>query len=227
MRYVQKFTRVGIVSCVALGVCDIARATVIDFDDVVGRSTFAAAGPAADYSVTIDGYLVVVHGGVVLTQTTYLPVDQSSVEGTATIGGPSYVDPLTVSFFDATTLAPRNINNFFLDVLNGNTTNVDYTVTDNLGNSATFDLMPNLLSGQETIGFAAAGSTITIFAALPAAATGRFGPSVAWDFFFDNVHFNEPLSEPLRQPQPDPEPGSLALIGIGLAALGLGLGKRH
>ena len=55
------------------------------------------------------------------------------------------------------------------------------------------------------IAFAAAGDSITVTA----------GPAVGgcctWDFFIDNIHFNEPL--------PAPEPSTLALLGAALAGI--------
>ena len=197
----------GVALVFALAVGGTARATIIDFENVTGPNQFSLAGNATDYSIIVGGYDVVVHGGVVLTQTTNLPADQTSIYGTADFApGTGFLSTLTVSFFDAVTHAPKDISNFFLDVLNGNTINVDYTVADDLGNSQLFNLTPNLAGGQKTVGFAAAGDVVTISAGT------AVGGCCAFDFFLDNIHFNEAL--------PAPEPGSLALLGVGLAALG-------
>lgn len=193
-----------ILTAFALAIGAAAQATLIDFENVTGPSVFGA--PASDYTITIGGYDVVVHGGTILTHTTFLPADQTSIYGTDESS--NYLDPLAISFFDAISHAPKDISNLFLDVLNGNTVNVDYTVADNVGNSATFNLTPNTSSGQTTIGFTAAGSVVTIFGA----PTSGF-----WDFFVDNIHFNEAL--------PTPEPTTLALLGVGLA--GLGFSRRR
>jgi hypothetical protein len=82
---------------------------------------------------------------------------------------------LTVTF-------SQPIHNFFLDVYNGETFKETYTLADNAGNSSNFSLVPNSQSGQTEIGFPATGTTVT----LTSAATGG-----AWDFFVDNVHFND------------------------------------
>ena len=180
------------------------NATTINFDDqgITGPSTFG--GPEDTRTIsTVDGN-VTFSGGTFLTNTTNLPADQTTVYGT--VSDPQYSNPLTVTF-------QNPVTNFFLDVLNGNTTTVDYTVADNAGHSSTFTLPPNLSSGQTTIGFAATGTVITILAQ-----TNGF-----FDFFIDNVNFNAPLPPSLTGV---PLPASLPLFATGLGALGL-LGWRR
>src|SRR5262245_49335238 len=96
-----------VAACLAFSICLPARATVIDFEDVTGPSTFAAAGAAVDYTITIGGYFIVVTGGHVLTNATNAPADETSIFGTASFASPGYVNPLTIKFFDAVTLAPK------------------------------------------------------------------------------------------------------------------------
>jgi hypothetical protein len=133
---------------------------------------------------------------VILTDATNLPADETSIYGTAgnaaNIGvsvGTGFTNPLTVTF-------PVPINNFFLDVLNGNVEGVTYKVADNNGNSNTTTLAPNLSGGNEVVGFAATGTVVTI-----AATTGQSTPGgMTWDFFVDNITFDEPL--PTTTPEP-------------------------
>lgn len=190
-----------------LGLPGNASATVVDFESIVGPSTFAAAGPAQHLVFnTVDGQ-VTFDGGVVLTNTTNLPADETSVYGTAHFGNPTLTNPLTITF-------ESPIHNFFLDVLNGLTQDVTYEMSDNTANLADFTLAPNLSSGQKTIGFAATGTQVKIFA-LPK-------DTPTWDFFIDNIHFNENL------PPSIPEPTPLMLMGVGLLGVAgiLRAGKR-
>jgi hypothetical protein len=172
-----------------------ARATIINFESrPVGPSLFADL-VGSPQTFTIGG--VTFTGGGILTATANLPADETNVYGTASFAPGPTLNPLTVTF-------PADINNFFLDVFNGQTSNQNYTVADNLGNSATFNLVPNLTSGQTTVGFPAAGNIITI--------TSLGGTTAPWDFFIDNIHYNEPLPT-------IPEPSSILLLGLGLLGL--------
>jgi hypothetical protein len=195
------------VGALAIGSIQSAYATSVDFEDLSGPSTFAeVASPGAQ---TITEGIATFSGGVILTAATNLPADETSIYGTADFANtlPQYTNPvsnpLTVTFTSPVT-------NFFLDVLNGNTVNVNYTVADNAGHSQTFNLAPNTNSGVSTIGFAATGTIITITAG-PAD-----GGCCAWDFFIDNVHFNEPLPPNLQTPLP----AALPLFASGAGVLG-------
>jgi hypothetical protein len=195
-------------SLLFVGQAGTTFAAVIDFETLSGPSTFAAAGNAQTLTIATGIGPVMFGGGVILTNATNLSADETSIYGTAgnaaNIGvtiGTGFTNPLTIIF-------PVPISNFFLDVLNGNTINVNYRVGDNSGNSANFLLMPNLSGGQKTIGFAAAGTIVTV-----AATTGQStSTGQTWDFFIDNIHFNEALP-----PNLTPEPADLTLVGTGLA----------
>jgi len=180
-----------------------AQAVVIDFEDRTGPSTFPSSAETVSYTnVGGSGIDVTFDFGALLDETTNLPANQTTVYGS--VQSPNYQNPMRVTF-------STNISNFFLDVLNGETTDVGYMVSDNLGNSGTFTLVPNTSSGATTIGFAAAGNIVFITSLSDVGAT----ETGFWDFFVDNVHFNEPL------PNPVPEPGTLGLLLAGLAALGI------
>jgi hypothetical protein len=191
----RHFVTFAIMGLLAL-VPQAASATVIDFETFTGGPLFGSpatlATPSPLHFATTPS--VDFSGGKVLTNTLNLPADETSVYGTASGVGGSYTDPLTLTFSSP-------IVNLFMDVFNGLTTTTSYLVADNNGHSATFTLAPNLSSGTTQVGFAAAGNVITI--------TSLSGGT--WDFFIDNVHFNEPLPGTAV-----PEPASLLLFGTGV-----------
>ncbi len=182
-----------------IGVTPYAKAEVINFDDqgLSGPSLFVNAVPSPQ-PLDIATGIGNVHfaGGVILTNTAALPANQTSLYGAASFGI-NLSNPLTITF-------PTNISNFFLDVYNGETFNVDYTVSDNLGNTATFNLAPNLNGGTTQIGFAATGNLVSVASITL--------PTTTFDFFIDNIHFNEALPGV-------PVPSTMLLLGSGLAAL--------
>ena len=101
-------------------------------------------------------------------------------------------------------------------MLNGNIIPVTYEVADNASNSNTSTLVPNLSGGNELISFAATGTIVTIDALTGQSTTD----GTTFDFFIDNIHFDEPL------PGTVPEPASALLFVVG--ALGLAaLRTRH
>jgi hypothetical protein len=182
------------------------RAEVIDFESYSGPSLFGGAPQTLNVLTSIG--VVNITGGTVLSQEENLPADQTTVYGTEGFQGLDlgYTNPITITF-------PHAITNFFLNVYNGNTTPVAYTVADNAGHSATVTLADNFSGGQSIISFPATGSVVTISAA-PIA-----GPT-PWDFSIDNVTFDQPLP-------PSPEPQSMALLGLGFSIFAFGALRRR
>ncbi len=169
------------------------RADIIDFETFSGPSTFGGAAQTLNVPTSIGN--VVITGGVILTNTTNLPADETSVYGTAYFGGTGNVNTITLNF-------PSNINNFFVNVYNGETYSDSFTVADNLGHSNTVTLASNTSGGTSLISFPAAGNTVTITT-----------PDPSWDFFIDNVGFNQPT------PGTAPEPASIGMFGLAGAGL--------
>jgi len=191
-----------------------AWGAVIDFDTFSGPPLFATAGNAQTLNIPTGIGTVTFQGGVILTNGTNLAADQTSIYGTAgnaqNIGvstGTGFTNPLTVTF-------PVPITNFFLDLLNGNTIDVTYTVADNAGHSASFVLPPNTSGEKNLRVFPATSNVVTI-----AATTGQStSTGQTWDFFIDNVHFDEPLPPGIPNV---PEPAILPILGIGLTCVAL------
>jgi hypothetical protein len=186
--------------CLMTGIT--ASADVINLEDRSGPSTFGGPGQTLTYS-TSSGTLTIT-GGTVLTNTTNLPADETSVYGTASFGG-GLSNTITLTFTDP-------INNFFFNLLNGWTSTDVFTVADNMGNTQTYTIAPNTNSGVALVSLPAVGNVITITTANP-----------NWDFFIDDIGFNQ--STPGTTPTP--EPGSAALLGVGVLGLAaLKLAKR-
>jgi hypothetical protein len=184
-----------------------AYGTVIDFEGFIGPSTFASAGPVQTLNIATPIGIVQITGGVILTNVTNVPANMATVYGTAgnaehlsVFADPSLTNPIRITF-------PVTINTFFIDVINGITAPVNYMVADNVGNSQMLEVAPNFGGGIGLFGFATTGNIITVVAisGLP-----------TFDFFIDNIHFNEPLPPSLI-----PEPGTAVLVAAGLAGLAL------
>jgi hypothetical protein len=227
-----KLNKTIIAACFLLAaLASSASATLITFDaqGLTGPSTFGSPNEPLESIFAVPDGVATFDGGVILTKTTFLPVDQSSVYGTFQ-GFNS--NPITVTF-------PGAISNFFLDVLNGNTVPVTYELQDSTGLSRFFTLPPNVSSGAARIGFASAGSSVTI--------TALTTPGGFFDFFIDNVNFNAPIPldvdlgsdinpgipppsgpPPVSSPGGNgsvPEPGSILLMASGFAVLAFA--SRH
>ncbi|NNE89632.1 MAG: VPLPA-CTERM sorting domain-containing protein [Silicimonas sp.] len=203
-----------LISVLAICVAGPSYAAVLNFDDqgLTGPSLFADA-TAETINETFGSIDVELTGGAILSNTSFLPGNTTSVYGTADVPGIVELDgatnPLVISFSES-------ITNFFLDVFNGLPTVVTYTVADNNGNFATFDLASNLNGGFETIGFAATGDEVTV----TASSSAMFG--TGYDFFVDNITFNEDLPPDLDGGGPNvvplPAGAPLILTGLGLMA---------
>ena len=112
---------VGTVTLIPLS-AQAATATTITFDNITGPSEFAGT---TSTSPTIDS--ATFRGGVILTAETNMPADQTSVYGTSSDYGCNGCLPtISISFAEP-------VNNVSLDVLNGETFQVTYTVVDSAG----------------------------------------------------------------------------------------------
>ncbi|MGC1306089.1 MAG: PEP-CTERM sorting domain-containing protein [Phormidesmis sp.] len=197
----------------ALGFGTPSIAAVINFDDqgLFGPRSFIAAGDAKTLNISTEAGNAQFRGGVILTNATNSPANQSSAYGTANNAVNAGVadnftrqNPLIIEF-------DNPIKNFFLDVFNGlPISNLNYTVADDIGNSSTFSLGSNLRSGFQKIGFQAAGKRITVTADTSAAEVFPFDKGI-YDFLIDNISFNAELPDDLLEPiteviVPSPEP---------------------
>jgi len=214
----HSFTKLA--AALAFAVALPAQASFINFDDqgLFGPSTFAAAVPSPQtLDIGTSSGNVRFEGGVILTNTSALPANQTSIYGTAQFGRTSFghSNPMTITF-------ENDITNFLVDVLNGLTTTITYEVRDNEGNFRVFDLAPNLASGATTIGLPTAGNVITITSLTP--------PADTWDFFVDNIRWNLDIDcgPGGCNPTVIPVPAALPLFAAGLALVGaFGMRRKH
>ncbi|MBN9671307.1 VPLPA-CTERM sorting domain-containing protein [Roseibium aggregatum] len=212
----KKYFGVLTFSAIMVAYSSQSLAVTINFDDqgFTGPTTFAAASLISP-TITIGSVDVTLDGGTFLSGATNLPGNDTVTYGAADFPSGGAVltgaqNPITVSFSE-------NITNFFLDVFNGMTVEASYEVSDNAGNSAIFSLPSNTSGGFQTIGFAATGDTVQI----RGLSTVDFGNQ--FDFFIDNISFNEALPPDLVTPVPLPAGIPLMLSGL----LGIGLVARR
>jgi hypothetical protein len=199
-------TKIGIVALIStVGFALPALATGVDFEGFPGPTVFSSATPIPQTIVSGGATFT---GGVILNAATNLPADETGVYGTADFVG-GMENPITVT-------DPDGFANFFFDLLNGETTPQSFVVADNAGHSQEFDLIPsNLDSGAALVGFASTGTVVTI-------TDISSGTDGAFDFFIDNVHFDEALPPSLggnSVPDSSSTAELLALGAFGLAAL--------
>jgi hypothetical protein len=209
-----------------LAVAGTAHASVIDLQasGVTGTgSLFASAGNAEQVSITTGGYTVVLSGGTPLgPNISNLPATDSIAYGTSntyTVGESGYTNPITINFYAAGTNTPQNVTNFFLNLYNGNTVPVNYTLANSLGNALMYNIGNNFSGGQKTFGLPSAGSSVFTITAGPAT-----GGCCGWDYFVGDIGFNQALptgSTNGGTPVATPIPSSLVLFGSSLAGLGL------
>ena len=193
-----RFIKIGFISSAFMAMTFQSFGTIIDFDSqgLTGPSTFAAANPIPQtIPITVDGITVTFHFGVILTNTTNLPANQTSLYGTASFV-PGMSNPMLITFSEP-------VQNFFMNLYNGQTIDTTYSVADNNGNSQNFTLPPNLSGGQSLVGIPATGTMIFI---------EDISSLGSWDFFIDNIGFNQPL--------PTPDGGTtVGLLLMGLTAI--------
>jgi hypothetical protein len=173
-----------------------ANAYIIDFEGLT-----APQGGAYDYPgpLTISTPIgnVVFSGGEILGNEFSLPADQSNVYYSSFFAGGT-TNPITITF-------PQNINDFFLNLYNGETYSDPFTVSDNVGNTNTQTLVSNGAGGNAFIAFAASGDVVQISTTDP-----------AFDFSIDSIGFDQGLTL-----TPTPLPSSLPLIASAFGVLGL------
>jgi hypothetical protein len=214
-------TRTVLAAAVVLTAAN-AYAAKIDFEDLTGPNIFALLNPIGpqhlDNYVNVDGSGVdaVFDGGAILDETVVrdpvtnldviLPANATSIYGAAFFGeakGPSFPDVLTISF-------SQPVSNLLFDVINALGETVTYRVEDNAGHFEEFTLAEALLGGQQKVFFPLAGDTVTI----TPVTFNEFGH---YDFFIDNIQFNEPV----------PEPATLVLLGSGLVSAAVARRRRR
>lgn len=206
----KKLTGLVAAACAAFGV---ASAVEINFDDqgLTGPSIFAST-MAQTLTINAGGVDVTFEGGAILSGTANLPGNATATYGTADFlsGG---LNPITITF-------SQTVNNFFLDIFNGNTVAVDYEISDGNGNSQTFNLPANNVGGFVTAGLVFTGNQITITGLMPPA-----NACCAFDFFIDNINFNAPLP-PGTIGGEVPVPAALPLF-LGALAMGGAATRRR
>lgn len=169
-----------------------AGATVIDFEAQAANRGGNFTG-IPDSPLTID--IATFASGELLNGEVGLNVDPTGVLASEGLFGSGETNPLVITF-----AAP--VQDFSVLVLNGDDGR-SYTVSDNLGDSATNSLISAGGLGAATFSLPGSGlTTVTITSA----------NTDAWDFAIDNVTFTAATTS-------TPEPESMLLSSAGLVLL--------
>lgn len=183
-----------LLALLCLGIVGPASADTITFEDQSGPSKLADASPQTLNYSTSSGALSIT-GGTVLTKASFLAADQTSIYGTAdftsSLYGYTLSNTITLTFASP-------ISGLSLDLIAGMPG--IFTVSDNQGNTTSVNLPANYSTAPALISLAATGNVITISTSNP-----------QWDFFVDNISFNQTTATP--------EPGTMLLLGFGVLAL--------
>jgi len=209
-----------------------AEGARIDFEDLTGPDLFKDVDPLGPHhlddfhNVGGTGVDVVFDGGAILDETivrdpitnidVLLPANDTSIYGAGFFGeanGPFFPHELTITF-------SQPVSNLLFDVINALGETIRYRVEDNAGHFEEFTLPEALSGGQKKVFFPVAGESCG--AGTPTACTVTikpvtFGDFGHYDFFIDNIQFNEPV----------PEPGTLVLLGSGLISAAVARRRRR
>ncbi len=200
-----------------------ANAVLVNLEDKSGPSTFwASCGSNTACAQTVTEHTaggdVTLTGGIILTNTTALPANESTVYGSMSndyLGvNANLANPITITF-------SQPVAGFLIDVINGLTTPGAYRVADNLGASATFTLASNAGLGATTIGFLSTGTVVTVTS---------LSSETTYDMLVDNIRFDIPITcdtqgcrevagTPAGIAVAVPEPASGGLLAVGLAVV--------
>jgi hypothetical protein len=170
-----------------------AGATVIDFETQAADRGGSLTG-IPDSPLTIG--IATFTGGELLRGEVGLNADPTGVYASEGLFGSGETNPLVISF----AVPVQDVSVF---VLNGDDVR-SYTVSDNIGDSATNSLASSGGLGAAT--FSLPGNRLSTLKVTSA-------NSNAWDFAIDNVTFTEAATS-------TPEPESIFLLGAGFVLLG-------
>jgi hypothetical protein len=188
----------GVAAAALIG--SAARAEIITFDaEGLTGPSFASQTSAMTISVPTSIGNVVFSNGAILTNEASLPADTTSVYYSSFFLPGTAGETMTITF-------PAPIQNFFLDLYNGETFPDTFTVSDNTGATTTVTISSNSAGGNALISFPAVGNVVTITTT----------DTAGYDFSIDNIGFNQATPNV-------PEPAAWALMLVGFGGLGVAL----
>ena len=195
---------------IAAGFVTAAHADLITLDaqGLTGPSTSPPA-VAADVNLATTIGNLNLHGGAILTNTSALPADPTSVYYDSYFLGGSHTNTITLTF-------AQPVTNLFFYLFNGWILPDDFTVTDNAGHSFAANNVPsNFGNGVVPVLLGSVGTVVNITTTNP-----------FYDFVIDNIQFNEGVTPPPPPFGGAPEPASWVMMLLGFAMVGSGLRRR-